>query len=415
MSLLKQTLVKELKIDKDLRTAVLYPTHFDEFDYRNGTLIEVTDMKTNTITETYPAVGIPGGTLTAVIGPSGSGKSSLAIQMACAIARPFKDTVIIHDDAENATSLTRLRMLSGMPLQWFKDVYVKRGEGVTTETFYSRVKSHHDLKMANYDALKYDTGRLDEFGEPLFDVVPSVYILDSLANMLPEKNLDEEGIGTNMTAAQTAKANSNIFRKIIPMLSRANIIMFVINHVGVAIQAMPMQPVKKQVNYLKQGESVPGGNTFIYLANGIIKVEAKAAFKEDDKYKIEGFPTKITIIKSRSNRAGQEMEFIYTQTHGFSQPMSKFVMAKEHGVATGSAFVEIPGYDKKFRNAEFITKYVEDEAFRNAFDKACEPVLMSFLSSNDDASIYSQTNWVDLLEASGVELSHGVSLKDLEA
>jgi len=38
---------------------------------------------------------------------------------------------------------------------------------------------------------------------------------------------------------------------------------------------------------MKQDESVPGGNTAIYLANNLIKLNAKAAFKDDDKYKLK--------------------------------------------------------------------------------------------------------------------------------
>ena len=40
------------------------------------------------------------------------------------------------------------------------------------------------------------------------------------------------------------------------------------------VEINPMVKTKAQVNYLKVDETVPGGNTPIYLANNIFRVDA---------------------------------------------------------------------------------------------------------------------------------------------
>lgn len=418
MNKLKQMWMDKLKemkdpyADQDLNTTIYYPTGFDELDYRNGTVTKVTDLKTNEIVDEYLQVGVAGGSMNGFIGPSGSGKTALAVQAAFKGASTVPGSLIMHYDAEKATDISRLIKLSGRDAAYLKEMYIKKEAGISTESFFNQVKAHADAKLAMKNDIMYDTGKMDEFNQPLKAMIPTFIILDSLANLMPEKNIDEEGTGTNMTAAQIAKGNSNIFKKIIPLLSQANIVLSIINHIGVAIQISMMQPVKKQVNYMKQGETLPGGGTVIYLCNNIFKLEAKSAFKEDDKYKIDGFITTLTIIKSRSNRAGQQFEMVFSDG-GFSQLMSKFHMAKNHDIVKGAAFLEIEGYPTKFRNSNFSEKYITEPAFREAFDKACQPLLDSFARGTGNSAI-SQASWVELLEKD-IEIPEGVSLKEIQA
>ncbi|PZM82155.1 hypothetical protein DLH72_04605 [Candidatus Gracilibacteria bacterium] len=380
MSFLKAEFMEKNKIEKDFETAIHYPTGFTEFDYRNGYKIQM--AKDNKIVDGDTQIGLAGGTITAFIGPSGSGKTTFALQSIINMAKPFKDTLIIHFDLEKGAGLSRLVTISGLSPEWFKEHYIRK-ESTTAEEFFDFVKSHCELKLAHKEELLYDTKVRDELGKEIKTLVPSFIILDSLALLMPSKNVEEEGTGTNMTPAQAARANSVIFKKIMPLLTSANVQLIFINHLGEAIQTSMYQAPKKQVNIMKQGESMPGGKTAIYLCNNIIKLEGKSKFKEDDKYKMDGFPVTCTIYKSRSNRAGQEFEMLYSQTFGFNNPMSLFHRAKEAGIITGSAYLELPGYDKKFRNGEFITKYAEDKDFKEAFDKAIQPLLISYLVSGD--------------------------------
>ena len=380
MSFLKTEFMQKQKIEKDFETSIHYPTGFTEFDYRNGYKIQMSEN--NKIVDGDIQLGLAGGSIAAFIGPSGSGKTTFALQSVIKMALPFKDTVIIHFDLERGAPLTRLVTISGLPPEWFEKHYIRK-ESTTTEEFFDYIKSHCEMKLEYKEKLIYDSGVRDELGKPIKPLIPSFIVLDSLALLMPEKNTEEDGTGSNMTPAQAARANSVIFKKMMPLLTSANVMLIFINHLGEAIQTSMYQAPKKQVNIMKQNESMPGGKTAVYLSNNIIKLEGKSKFKDDDKFKMDGFPVTCTIYKSRSNRAGQEFEMLYSQTFGFNDPMSLFNMAKEHGIIEGSAYLSMPGYEKKFRNGEFITKYTEEKEFKEAFIKAIQPLLNSYLVSGD--------------------------------
>ena len=61
-----------------------------------------------------------------------------------------------------------------------------------------------------------------------------------------------------MSATAAAKTNAAIFKRIIPLLNRANIILMVINHINEKVEINPMMKSKAKFNYLKQNESIPG-------------------------------------------------------------------------------------------------------------------------------------------------------------
>ena len=48
-----------------------------------------------------------------------------------------------------------------------------------------------------------------------------------------------------------------------------------------------------------------GGNTPIYLANNIIRFDDGTKLKEGETFGIDGNITDITLVKSRTNKAGQ--------------------------------------------------------------------------------------------------------------
>ena len=61
-----------------------------------------------------------------------------------------------------------------------------------------------------------------------------------------------------MSATASAKTNAAIFKRIIPLLNRANIILMVINHINEKIDINPMAKTKALFTYLKQNEAIPG-------------------------------------------------------------------------------------------------------------------------------------------------------------
>ena len=183
------------------------------------------------------------------------------------IIKPFKTSCVFMDNAEVGMPLARIRELTGLSDEEFKSKFVCRDAGITTESIYDRVKMIHDIKVNNPEEYMYDTGITDEFGKPIMKFEPTVYILDSLKAILPKKLSEDEG--TNMNGATTARINSDIFLRLVPMCREANIIMFIINHItkkGIG----SIMPQKSDLAYLKQDESLPGGRTTsTYLQNNI--------------------------------------------------------------------------------------------------------------------------------------------------
>ena len=70
--------------------------------------------------------------------------------------------------------------------------------------------------------------------------------------LTPDKLTEEEEISGQMSATATAKMNTAVFKRIVPKLKAANIILFVINHINDKIEANAFVHSKSHVGYLKQ-------------------------------------------------------------------------------------------------------------------------------------------------------------------
>ena len=246
--------LKDFRMKAETEFDVGYSTGFLSFDFANGTMVHV---KSNARNMKYHSVGITDGSMVMVIGRSGCGKTTFCIQSAANIVRPFKTSCVFEDNIEGGLTATRRAVLSQFSSEELRDRFVCRNSGITAENFYERVKMIHDLKINNRADFEYDTGLYDDLGNRIYKLEPTVYILDSIALLMPEKYTEEDELSGQMAATAAAKANTAIFKRIIPMLKAANIILFVINHItqSVAINAYSMP--KAQVSYLKPGERLP--------------------------------------------------------------------------------------------------------------------------------------------------------------
>src|SRR5699024_10617569 len=178
----------------------------------------------------YNSIGIVDGSMVMVIGRSGCGKTTFIMQSAANIVKQFKSSCKFHDDIEGGITKSRKEKLTGLYGEELNERYISRNSGVTAENFYERIKTIHDIKVIqNREEFEYDTGLLSTDGEPIYKLEPTVYILDSLAMLMPEKFTDEEELSGQMSATAAAKTNSSLFKRVIPMLKEANIILFIVN------------------------------------------------------------------------------------------------------------------------------------------------------------------------------------------
>lgn len=375
--------MKDVNMIRDETFDVCYPTGFLNFDFLNGSIVKVDD---GTHQFSYYSAGIPDGSLVISIGRSGSGKTTFDIQSAANIVRPFENSCIFHDDIEGGSTASRRKALTGFTDEEMKTKYVYRNSGINAENFYSSIKTIYDLKMNNPDKYLYDTGLVDPQGKKIIKMVPTVYILDSLAMLMPGKLTEEEELSGQMSATATAKTNSASFKRIVQMLKPANIILMVINHITQKIEINPMLHTKGQLSYLKQGEELPGGRTVNYLANVFLRFDDNTKLKESETFGFSGNMTDITLIKSRNSRAGQSCTVVFDQVNGFDPDLSLFVMLKSAGRIKGAgAYLYIDDHDdvkfsqKNFKETlnrspelqEYFADAVADELKKIPVDTIC--------------------------------------------
>lgn len=375
---------KDKRLSEEAGADVAYSTGFLALDFLNGTMVHV---KSEEKDYKYYSCGLADGSIVMVIGRSGCGKTTFVEQLAANIVRPFPEGVIYEDNIEGGIIESRRLELSGFEPQELKDRYVIRNSGISNETVFQRIRMIYDLKMANRSNLEYDTGLEDIHGNRIYKLVPTVYILDSLAMLSPDNILEDTELGTSMSQSASAKSNSVLFKGIASYLKSANIILLVINHIQDEITINPMQRKKAQLSYLKQGETLPGGKKPIYLSNNVIRLDDATKLKADEAFKIDsGNITQVTLLKSRSNMSGKSIPLIFNPAIGYDPILSLFYFLKDEGGLKGAgAYLFLEGLPEvKFSQATFKEKYLNDPVLRDAFHKAVVPYLKNLVPQADE-------------------------------
>ena len=331
-------------------------------------------------TNTYRK-GIDAGTLTLFIGQSGSGKTTAALNIAGNIARDIEDAIIIHLDFERASKDARVQKMLKFTDEQMQTKYKRYDSEISSEKFYHLCKIIHKNKMESYDDIKVDTGLLDSAGKPIYDIPPTIIILDSVATMYSDGTNAEEEMSGQMSTTAEAKLNNQIIKRLVAssILEQANIMIFAINHITTKIDINPMQKTPAALNYLKPNESLPGGSSFPFLANFLVKFTSRDKFdpaaksSSGTKYNIKGFLSEVTIIKSRTSESGRTFNLAFSQVEGFLDDISSMMFLEEHKLLDGSnRGYFIPTYpDVKFTAKTLHSVYTDpaNEEFRVAFDE----------------------------------------------
>lgn len=358
---------------------IMYSTGFPNLDYLNG---YKTHVKTPNGEEYwYNSVGLMDGSSTVLIGRAHSGKTTLAIQMAANIVRPFPGAAILIDDVEGGiSSSARRQILTGFSDEELENRIIYRNTAVTAENFYKRIADIYEEKLSHRDEYEYNTGQFDHMGRPIYKLVPTVYILDSIAMLTPDKLTEEEELSGQMSTTATAKTNTAVFKRIVPKLKAANIILISINHINQKIEINPFVHTKAQMAFLKQNESLPGGNAVQYLANNMIRVDDGAQLKEGEGLGINGKMVDLSLVKSRTNAAGRSTPMVFT-TEGFDPILSLYMFLKSTGYLVTGTNCYLVGYeDIKFKQKEFKNKLYSDPEFAKAFSEVSKVALETLLA-----------------------------------
>ena len=359
---------------------VMYSTGFLPLDYLNGYKVHV--KKPNGEEFWYNAVGQVDGSSTMLISRPGAGKTTIALQMAANIIRRFPNAVMFYDDIEGGSNIARREILTQFSPEEMEQRIIYRNTAVSAENFYERIAMIYDEKLSHKDEYEYNTGLLDSRGNEIYKLIPTVYILDSLAMLTPEKLTEEEELSGQMSVTATAKTNTAVFKRIVPKLKAANIILFTINHINDKIEINAFTHTKSQVGYLKQNETLPGGKAALYLANNMIRVDDGQVLKESDGLGVSGKIVDFAYIKSRTNASGRSVPMVFTYDKGFDDILSLFVFLKSNGaIEQKGAYCNLRGYpDMKFTQKGFKEKLFSDEEFASKFSEIARAELETLLA-----------------------------------
>lgn len=196
--------------DQVATTPVAYTTGFLPLDYMNGQRVSVYGDDGDVVEE-YDSVGFLG-SLIMPIADSGLGKTTLTEQMAVEIISQFNDSFVIHEDAEQASHINRVKNITGRDSIWLRNHYAIY-QDTHTENVIDRFMDHAKMKLNNRKEWEYDTGLKDIYGNKITKLKPTVVIIDSVA-MLRSEDVSFSEDGKNKDEMDSAVNNMAGARKI---------------------------------------------------------------------------------------------------------------------------------------------------------------------------------------------------------
>lgn len=338
-------------------SVISYSTGFPVLDYYLGYKVNVCDEDGH-FKESYPSLGITAGSYVLFIGKPSTSKTSTAVKIAGNIVRNFDHGTVIHFDMEEAMNYSRIQALTKLPMNDMMDgKYILRQEKLTLGDIKSTILRLYNEKVTNAEKYTYDTGKLNEFGEPIKLLEPSVIILDSIATISTGL---EDGSAKALEKAEEVMSQTErmrltgeigrFFNDVLKYLREANITLIAINQIK---QNPQMGFVKSpaEVMYLKQDEHCPGGYAPLFNAQIMLKFVAVGSEKytdEDDGF--SGFKVRAEIIKSRVSAAGKYVNLVYDKNVGVDMVRSTVDYAKDMGLVSGNknGYYFITDKDEKF-------------------------------------------------------------------
>lgn len=226
-------------------------TGFENFDYLNGQIITLDSGEKQLYT------GLSNGRIVQIIGKSGTGKSTLAMQIGANIIKRYDNGLLYLFDFEQNNTKERFRGVTGVSEDYFRQHCTILRDGINTEAVLMLLSKIKEFKLAHEKELLVDNenGIVGEDGKVIKVLPPTVVIIDSLAMMMPKDVMSEEEMAGSMQATTIAKSNTQFFKRAVQITNRANIIVLMVNHITQQI-AIGVTPPSAVVNYLKQDEAI---------------------------------------------------------------------------------------------------------------------------------------------------------------
>lgn len=371
-----------------------YPLGFPILDQQLGAIYRFNTIDGG-VYETKQ-LGVQAGTITMVVGPSNSGKSTMAEQAAWNIIEPFgEDASIIHIDGEKSANPFRIRAVTGAEEDRFKKCYKIFKDVDTWEQIMAQLVAIGKKKASDPKRFMYNTGLLDVEGKEIEYYIPTVMIIDSLMSITSENESVDEISGLT-SGGREAIYRGKWFRNALKYTLKYNINIFIINHYD---DEMPQigrsAPKGKELQYIPTGKLIPGGKKSKYYTNAIILVQPSGS--KDDRRTVEingydGLPVKTLVIKSRTSAGGLVGMQEFIQEGGFDQTLTLMNLAKEKEVIAGRNpncyFSCNP--DVKFDTRQFMIEISKNPEIIRTLYQEMKPILngmVRVIDTTDESNV----------------------------
>lgn len=372
-------------------SVVSYKTGIPVLDYYIGYHVNVYD-ENDQIIDSYPCIGIAAGSNNTFVGKPGTGKTTAAMGIAANIVRPFENGLVIHYDLEQATNYTRIANVTKFKRSELDSKYILRQERTSLEEIKLSIMHLYKEKMENLKDYQYDTGKRNEFNEPIILPVPTVVIIDSIAALSNYINYDTKDgskradtIGSQTEVMRFAGELGRFYKELLPCLRTANIIIIAINQLRDAPQLAIPKPA--EILGMKQDEATPGGKAPKFYAHTFLKFECigKDKYtKEEDGF--SGFGSNVTIIKARTNSSLRQFKLIYDTEKGMDSVRSSVEYAKDNGLLGGNknGYYFVDHKEDKFTKENMLTDFKNNRKLYKIMYSTITPLLEKVLSKVDD-------------------------------
>lgn len=361
---------------------VNYSTGLLPLDYANGFWMTQEDKETGEITkEAIP--GVLGGKFILLFGTTGSGKTTLAIQIGYRIIKDFEHGLMMLVDCEQTALKERMCAITNMDQD--DPRLILNVNHTSIEDVLSIIDQICAIKEEGGDQYMYTVPHRTFHGEDIKVYAPSVIIIDSLRQFNP-KNKDVITLGNNMDNAREAQAIARFLDNVINRINKYNITIIYTNHIQPKIEANPYSQPPRGLMLSPQTETLPRGTRPLFLAHTAIRansIKSNMYSKEDIGF--DGFVVNLMLAKSKTNFIGATINAAFNASKGFDPLYTLYEFTKQCGLIQGkNPNLYLEGMqDMKFSRKNFGQKMMENPEFNKRFMNIIKPYLEAMLGSKE--------------------------------
>lgn len=361
---------------------VNYSTGLLPLDYANGFWQTQIDPKTGEVIK-EPIPGVLGGKFILLFGTTGSGKTTLAIQLGYRIIKDFDDGIMMLVDCEQTALKERMAAITNMDPD--DPRLVLNVNHTSIEEVLDIINDICTEKEDGGDKYMYEVKNRTYHRGTVKVYVPSVIIIDSLRQFNP-KNKDVITLGNNMDNAREAQAIARFLDNVINRINKYNITVIYTNHIQPKIEANPYSQPPRGLMLSPQTETLPRGTRPLFLAHTAIRansIKSNMYVKEDVGF--DGFVVNLMLAKSKTNYIGATLNVAFNASKGFDPIYTMFEFAKQCGLIQGkNPNLYLEGMqDMKFSRRNFAQKMMDSPDFNKKFMSTMKPYLEALLGSKE--------------------------------